>query len=83
MAWRQAAGSGLRLRPRKLASGIPFKFPLVLPENPRKGQGRLHGPGLLTLAVTVGVGVARGQRGQGSRVSEDGSSAWHRAPAEA
>lgn len=81
MVWQQAAGSGLR--PRKLASGIPFKFSLVLPENPRKGQGRLHVPGLLTPPVTVRVGVARGQRGQGSHVSEDGSSVWHRAPAEA
>lgn len=62
------------LCPRELASGVPLEFPLVLPENPRKGPGGLHVPGLLT-PVTV-----RG-RWQGSRVSEDGSSRWHRAPA--
>lgn len=34
--------------------GSPFEFLLVLTENPREGQGRLHTPGLRTPAVTRG-----------------------------
>lgn len=48
-----------QLCPRKLVSGVPLEFPLVLPENPRKGPGGLHVPGLLT-PVTVRVGVVQG-----------------------